>query len=239
MKLTGKRPLKLDDRTLLLSSYVTRVPPAPARAGRYTRVKWWPMYANNRLNDCTVAAAGHMVQSWTAYASRERTPGTKAVEDAYFAITGGRDDGAYCLDVLKRWRKAGIAGDTILGFAKLRDASIEEAKHSIVLFGSCYVGLALPDFALTTRKRWNPWPAGPVRQTKPNESNGHCVCAVGYDADYCYIVTWGRLKPMSWEFYRAYVDEAYAVLDRDWLRKDRVTPSGFDLRAMQRDLREL
>ncbi|HVR45991.1 MAG TPA: hypothetical protein VMT95_05090 [Candidatus Binatia bacterium] len=45
-------------------------------------------------------------------------PPWRAVVQSYYAITGGRDDGAYCLDVLKHWRVAGIGGDRIAAFAR-------------------------------------------------------------------------------------------------------------------------
>jgi hypothetical protein len=227
----GKLPPKSDARTLTLERYLLPQVTPPARVDRSSRVQHWPMYANDRLSDCTCAAAGHMVQSWTAYARRrELVLPWRDVVASYYAITGGSDGGAYCLDVLKHWRKAGIAGDRIVAFARLRNSDVAQAKVAIDLFGSCYLGFALPKFALRPGARWD---AGDGR---PNEKNGHCVPAVGYDAERLYVVTWGRLKPVSWDFYNAYMDEAYAVLNRDWLSKTRTAPSGFNLRQLQRDL---
>lgn len=233
---TGKLPPKLDERTLLLETYAAKLPPPPLACDRYSRVERWPMYANDRLSDCTCAAAAHMMQSWTAYARRERTPPWRAVVASYYEITGGKDGGAYCLDVLKRWRSQRIAGDRIAAFAKLRDHDVLQTKQCIDLFGSCYLGLALPNFALETRRRWDVQPSQAHGDAKPNESNGHCVPAVGYDDERLYVVTWGRLRAMTWRFYQTYMDEAYAVLDRDWIEKNRRAPSGFRLSALERDL---
>jgi len=42
---------------------------------------------------------------------------------------------------------------------------------------------------------------------------------------------------MSWEFYQAYMDEAYAVLSRDWVsQKLGTSPPGLDLTALQQDV---
>lgn len=195
------------------------------------------MYANDRLGDCTCAAAAHMVQSWTTYARlRDVVLPWREVVAAYFAITGGKDNGEACLDVLKYWRGSGIAGDRIAGFTKLRNRDIAQAKLSIDLFGSAYLGFALPDFAIATRKAWDVPPGGAVGAARPNESNGHCVPAVGYDGENVYVATWGRLKAMTWRFYEAYMDEAYAVLSRDWLEKNRKAPSGFQLDTLEKDL---
>jgi hypothetical protein len=236
-RMLGKLPPKTDARTLAFEEYVKpRLGAPPAHVDRESRVRRWPMYGNDRLRDCTCAAAAHMVQSWTAYAQRrELVLPWRAVVDSYYAISGGSDAGAYCLSVLKHWRTAGIGGDRIVAFARLRDGDITQAKLAMSLFGSCYLGLALPNFAVETRKRWDVQPGG----ARPNERNGHCVPAVGYDAEYLYVVTWGRLKAVSWRFYCAYMDEAYAVLSRDWLKSNRTAPSGFDLAALKRDLARL
>ncbi len=240
-RMLGKLPPKRDDRTLLFEEYLSpRLGTPPARVDRESRVHRWPMYANDRLCDCTCAAAAHMVQSWTAYARRrEVVPAWRAVVAAYYAISGGRDDGAYCLDVLKHWRTAGIGGDAIVAFARLRDRDVEQAKLAIDLFGSCYLGFALPDFAIHTRRRWDVPPSGAIGAARPNERNGHCVSAMGYDAQNLYVVTWGRLKAVTWRFFVAYMDEAYAVLSRDWFAASHAAPSGFGLAALKRDLTRL
>src|SRR5260221_7180319 len=64
----GKLPAETDVRTLSLARYVDPavLPPPPATLDLATRVPAWPMYANDRLGDCTTAAAGHMIQVWTA-----------------------------------------------------------------------------------------------------------------------------------------------------------------------------
>lgn len=236
----GKLPPKLDARTLVLEEYLAPATAPPARVDRESRVHHWPMYANDRLADCTCAAAAHMVQAWTAYARRRALvlPWREVIA-SYFTITGGNDSGAYCLDVLKHWGKVGIAGDRIDAFARLRDRDVTQAKLAIDLFGSCYVGFALPNFALRPHARWDVAPSARAGDVQPNESNGHCVPAVGYDGERVYVVTWGRLKPVAWKFYAAYMDEAYAVLNRDWISKQRTSPSGFNLRALERDLARL
>ncbi len=44
---------------------------------------------------------------------------------------------------------------------------------------------------------------------------------------------------MTWSFYRTYCDEAFAILSPDWLDKKNVSPAGFDLAALLRDLKEV
>jgi hypothetical protein len=45
---------------------------------------------------------------------------------------------------------------------------------------------------------------------------------------------------MSWKFYQTYCEEAYAVLSKDFIdAKNGRTPAGFDLAALERDLRHV
>ena len=53
------------------------LPPPPPTLDLAAPVPDWPMYANDRLGDCTTAAAGHMIEAWTA-ASRGRGRGVRA-----------------------------------------------------------------------------------------------------------------------------------------------------------------
>ena len=74
---------------------------------------------------------------------------------------------------------------------------------------------------------------GAVGDDAPNPNNGHCIPAVGYDADQLLIVTWGELKSMAWDFYDAYADEAFAVLSQDFIEKSGVSPQGLNLQALR------
>jgi hypothetical protein len=147
------------------------------------------------------------------------------------------------LSVLKYWRKTGIGKDKITAFAALEPKNNVQAEDAINLFGNAYIGLALPNFAVPPDTNFLdiPWvvPAGGPTGSNaaPNPQNGHCIPAVGYDQRQLYVVTWGALKTMSWQFYDAYADEAFAVLSNDWIsQKVGTSPSGFDLAALEQDL---
>ncbi len=61
---------------------------------------------------------------------------------------------------------------------------------------------------------------------------------LAYDSRNLYVVTWGVLKSMSWQFYLTYADEAYAILSEDFLSKNK-TPAGFDMAQLTHDLSEI
>ena len=58
---------------------------------------------------------------------------------------------------------------------------------------------------------------------------GHCVNLVGFSATGPVCVTWGRLMPMSWEFFASYCDEAYALVSPDFLIDGKAAPNGLNL----------
>jgi len=243
----GKHIPTIDARTLQFGKYLTaELPPAPATVSYAKPVPDWPMMGNDTYGDCTCAAAGHMIEEWTANTGTEKTPSNQQILDAYNHFAkGNADAGASMLDVLTYWRKTGIGGDKINAFVQLEPKSDTQARDAVYLFGNCYIGVALPDFAVAPGSNFleTPWvvpPQGPVGNAAPNPQNGHCIPAVGYDSRNLYVVTWGALKSMSWQFYDAYMDEAFAVLSSDWINKKVGTaPSGFNMAALQQDLAQV
>ena len=116
----GRLPVATDTRTLRLAQYVdlAALPPAPPEMDISRAVLAWPMSANDRIGDCTTAAAGHMIEAWTAAAAGTAVAITEdAVLTAFDHVkqvdplTG--EEGAVELDVLRYWRKTGIAGHRI------------------------------------------------------------------------------------------------------------------------------
>ena len=101
------------------------------------------------------------------------------------------------------------------------------------LFGGLYIGVSLPASA----QNQDVWDVATGPDAEAGSWGGHCVNVVGYDADGLTVVTWGATKRMTWAFWLAYVDEAYAILSNDFLTTAGQTPNGFDLAALTNDLR--
>lgn len=242
----GKHPPVTDPRTLHFAKYLTPGVPAPPVSIDYgAKVGNWPMYFNDQYGDCTCAAAAHMIQNWTANASKEVTPPPEVVLGFYEHFVGTPpppDDGLDMLSVLKYWRQTGLDSHKIEAFAAVKLGSMAEAQAAVDLLGSLYIGVALPDFATQGDMVTVPWvlPAtGAVGDAAQNPANGHCIPAVGYDAHNLFVVTWGALKSMSWEFYTAYADEAFAVMSEDFIGPGGKTPGGLDVTALREDLHQL
>jgi len=243
----GKARPKFDRRTLLFAQYLKKGLALPPDFVDYAEaVKRWPMMGNDKYGDCTCAAAGHLIQDWTANTGKMRVLGNSAILRVYRHFVGkhpGPDAGVSMLDVLKYWRTTGFAEDKIHAFAQLELKDSTQVRDAVYLFGGCYIGLGLPNFTVPNgvgdpNVPWLVPPSGPNgKKGAPNPNNGHCVPAVSYDARNLYVVTWGTLKPMSWQFYMAYADEAFVILDPDWINKKlKRAPPGLDLKSLESDL---
>jgi hypothetical protein len=241
----GKAPARHDSRTLQLAKYIPAgaVPAPPASEDFKKKVKQWPMMLNDNLGDCTCACAGHMIQQWTTYSSNQPTVlPDQAIEKMYEAVghynpaDPSTDQGAVILDVLNYWRNTGVAGDKILAYAILEPQNHDQIKDSVVLFGNCYLGVQLP-LSAQNQSVWAVPPGGPHGQDAPGSWGGHAIPIVAYDQRGVTVVTWGSLKRVTWQFLDAYCDEAYAVLDKDWISKvTNLAPDKFDLATLQSDL---
>jgi hypothetical protein len=242
----GKNRPVIDSRTLRFARYLRPALPAPPQTVDYGgAVAAWPMYYNDQYGDCTCAAAGHMIQNWTASAATEVTVPEQSVLTFYEHFVGDPpppDAGCDMLSVLRYWRRAGLDGHTVLAYTGLDLQDQVQAQTAVWLFGSLYIGVELPDFAVQGDMLTVPWvvpPGGPVGDAAPDPDNGHCIPAVAYDAENLYVVTWGELKSMSWEFYAAYADEAFGVISQDFIEANGLDPAGFDLTALEADLKEV
>lgn len=226
----GKKPPRYDHRTLSFSRYANLdllLPTIPTTVDHQSKVPSWPMYGNDRYGDCVLASAAHQIEEWTIYAGNPRQPTDTQVTTLYLTLSPN-DDGLVILDTLNRWRQTGLWDDRIDAFVQLRTGDVDQAKAAIYLFGAIKIGLSLPDM-----NTFGPWDSV---TGSPNQNNGHDVPLVGFDSTGFWAVTWGGLLHMSWAWYQRYTDEAYALLSRDWLNVQGLSPDGFDYPALAQDL---
>lgn len=238
MKL-GRRFIRYDARTLRLARYVKAMAPPPAAVDWTKGITDFGMMLNDQLGDCTIAAAAHAVQIWSANLGTESTLPDSAILAAYEQWDGydpsdpATDQGGVCLDVLNSWRQNGFAGHRLLAFADPQAANLEAVRQAIHLFGGVYIGLSLP---LTARDQdvWEMGARGDAN-AEPGSWGGHCVFVPKYDADSFTCITWGSLKQMTLAFWGECCDEAHALLSNDWVGA-KGSPLGLDLPQLEADL---
>lgn len=236
----GKLPVRVDVRTLSLAQYVDPqvLPEPPATFAETAKVEAWPMYANDRVGDCTTAAAGHMIEAWTAAVRGSAVViSEQSVLDAFQHVKRvdplSGEEGAIELEVLQYWRKQGIGEHRIGAYARVSVHNRRIVQTGAWLFGGLYIGIQLP-LTAQGQEIWD-WTGSLSGDAKPGSWGGHAVDVVAYDVHGLTIVTWGRLKQMTWEFWDRYCDESYCILSEDFLDEGKA-PNGFDLAALKADL---
>lgn len=233
MKL-GKKPPKVDRRTLRLARYLTpALPPPPPSVTNSQGITAWGMMLNDNLGDCTIAGVAHAIQVWTLSKGNEVTVPDSTVQqyyekwDGYDPNNPASDQGGVELDVLNDWRQQGFSDHPLRAFADPDPQDTLHVKQAIALFGGLYIGLRLPISAQTQ----NVWDVDTSPNGQPGSWGGHCVFVPDYDANGLTSITWGAPKKMTWGFWSTYCDEAHALLSPDWQ-----PPAGFDMAALRADL---
>lgn len=242
----GKAAPTLDPRTFMLAKYLPAIiPPPPPEVSWVTQVPSWPLYLNDSIGDCVAAAAAHMINQWTHYASGcELNVGNEAVLKSYEDVGGyvvgdpTTDNGMSLLDYLRYWRKTGLGGHKILAYASVDITRKDELFTAIQLFGSVYLGIQLP-VSVQGEDRWIVPDGGAFGDGSPGSWGGHCVNIVAASPKTYTCITWGQKLKMSHNFLADYADEAFCVLSLDWLSKAGISPSLLNLDQLKDDLGKL
>jgi hypothetical protein len=234
----GKLPKKEDKRNLPFGKYLkSDIAPAPLTADYSYGLKNWGMMLNDSIGDCTIAAAGHEIESWTQ--GKEIVPDS-IIQKVYSDISGydpsnGNNDNGCCeLDVLNYWNKKEINGDKIGAFSEIDLTKPDQIKQGLYLFNGLYIGIQCPDSAQKQFENNEVWTVVPGATIE----GGHAIILVGFDEKYFYGVSWGSLITIDPEFITTYMDEAYAIIDKDYLTGDK-TAEGFDIETLVADIKAI
>ena len=244
MKL-GKKPFIEDKRDLIFKNYTiaTVLPSRPKVFGHQSLISNWGMLGNDTVGDCVVAGSCHETMLWTAEGGNPAAfTDANAISD-YSAITGynpndpNTDQGTVVREALLYRKKTGIIDSKYLrhktgAFLQLDQNNIDEILEAIYLFNAIGIGILFPQSAMTQFNSGQPWTV--VKGSRIE--GGHYVSCIGYDSDYIYCVTWGKIQKMDYNFFATYCDEAWAILSQEFLNGQGVSPEGFNLAQLQADL---
>jgi hypothetical protein len=262
----GRRPARYTyaslARAIVMSRHLKSLGPAPAASPDYVSAVMnqagsagWSMDGNDTLGDCTCASSAHQKMLRTAnagtivipsltdvlylYAVMNGYTGSATDLDAIKAYCTANDNGADELTLEQYLENTGWMGNKLTGFANLDVTQLDELKWANIIFGATRLGVNLPTTAMDQFNAGQPWDYVPGAQL----DGGHDVPMVKYDANYVYVVTWGKLQPVTYAFMAAqyddgtpYVEEAHAELDAEWLEQSGTAPSGLDLAQLTADL---
>jgi len=251
MKL-GKLPADRTTPRLYLAKYLSpTLPPLPSTAFSWTRGKKdWGMLGNDELGLCVIAGIAHSIQVATLNTWNEKGDLLVTKEETvdYYSKWAGyvpgdpsTDNGAIIVDVLDRWMVDGFGmpGRPLhkLGaFADVDASNLEHVLHAIHLLGPVAVGVQLP-IAVQGAAEWTVTPRRFDPRTWPGSWGGHDVTLTGFDqhARMVEFISWGDVMRMSFDFFKAYVDEAHAQLLNGW----QYVPGMLDLPTLKADLAQL
>lgn len=237
-KLEAKHDPKLPTFRWLTDGAVAPLAPPPQTINWTANVAVWPMLGNDKLQNCTIAGALHQVQLWTAATGRQEIPDLScaiagyAAATGYNPVTGAGDAGAYAVDILRYWMTTGLpvsktgALNRLDGYATIDPADQESILRAIATFGTVYAGVELPqqaDYEFENGRMWADLVGA------PGSLGGHLIPLVGASPTGPLCVTWGRLQQMTWAWWFKYASEAFAVLRRQWVAADGLTPSGLTM----------
>jgi hypothetical protein len=204
------------------------------------------MMGNAQYGDCIDAGVYHGRQVWTANAATLSTAPDADVLKLYEEASGyvpgdpSTDQGGLIQNVLAYWAKTGapIPGgvDILDAYVEIDELSQQNIQRAIADCGFAMVGFNVPQWFVDQLN------AGTLPQTwdvQPDLDNtivdGHCVILPGYGARGRYrVISWGSKGYwMTPAFEKQFVDEAYALIDKDWLEATGQTPSWFTLPALE------
>jgi hypothetical protein len=236
----------------LLAGGADPLPPSPSFVDRESKVASWPMYKNDVIGDCTVAAILHAISSMTAFSGV--VPGGAMFTDdeavkiysavsGYDPATGANDNGATLTAVCKYMTKTGAVdvngrAHKLAAWAEVSHyANVRLLKRIVNAFGSAYLAIQCPYSAQDQFNAGQPWtyvPGSPI-------DGGHAI-PLQYSAvntgtfDDETVITWGAEQKMNEAFARNYLVEAVAVVSADDINVQTGTnPAGLALTQLVAD----
>lgn len=220
----GKKKARRDSRNIQLKAILRTLPPIPEEylvdAALPCAIPT-PMFANDQWGDCVIASRAHQTLRFEGIEQKLALPITdQEVLDEYwkegkrFCFDKKPDRGLVLLDSLKKWRSDGwTAGGQkldIYAFAEIQRHDQMNVRAGVYLLTGTTAGIMVYESAMQQFRDGKPWDTA---DKSGSLLGGHAINIVGYNPVGPICVTWGKLQEMSWRFWLAYCDEAYAVVD--------------------------
>lgn len=243
----GKLPATKNSVSFRLRDYLllSKLPGAPVSVDHYSAIKDWQMLGNDQYGDCVWAGAGHETMLWNKDGGNVVVMTDKNVLSDYTAVTGfnpndpSTDSGTDMGVAASYRRKTGVVDATskrhkVDAYLSLTPGNREELMQAIYLFENVGIGWEFPASAMEQFNAGKPWTV--VNGSKIE--GGHYTPALGYDKDYIYIVTWGKVQAVAWSFFDKYCDEAIVYLSSEMLKNGK-SLEGFNNQQLITDLKGL
>lgn len=248
---TGRLPRQHNPAVPHLSSLIAgqKLPPPPSTVNYLAAMpNSLGMMLNDQLGDCTCAAIYHAIQVWTFVASghMQTNPDSdvlKTYEEfcGYDPMDPSTDQGGVEQYVLADWLNEGapLADGTtnkLAAWVEVDVRNTNDIKRVIDDCGVCYIGFEVPSNIMPQNA---PPPSVWKVQAGSRIIGGHAVVLAGYDSSEANLISWGGKYSMTWDFFEHYTDEAYALVDVDWVKSTGKTPLGMSLQTLTTQMQAL
>lgn len=111
-----------------------------------------------------------------------------------------------------------------------------QLKQGVYFFGGVYIGVELPK----TAQEQETWDVVSVDgDGAPGSWGGHAIPIVGYDEEFFYVITWGKVLKVTPAFLAEYLSEAYICVSHDMVGPNGKSPAGLDVPTLLTDLAEV
>lgn len=195
----------------------------------------WGILGNNEYGDCGVAGLQHGMEADAEIVDIYETWPTNADAISYYLkYTNGVDSGVVLSQYLQYVRENEYYGHKIYGYAPVQFSDVSTIQTAIFLFGFAYTGVNVPQSAMDQFNAGEPWT---VVSGSPIEG-GHAIPLIGYDDSFLYCITWGKVQPISYNWWHSYADESWAVLTGSFVAHNG-DGRGINLAALESDLNRL
>jgi hypothetical protein len=248
----GKNAALFNPNALKLRDFIAKGTVPPPYADHTRGIKSWGMMLNGPntygngvpaagLGCCVPAGVGHSEQ---VFSLGKYTPPDSLILSTY-ELWGGyvlgktnTDNGMVEGTALDDWEKDKFGGHVLAGYANPQPQNFSEIEISISEFGGVFIGLQLPNSAMTQYQNGQIWD---VVKNDGGIAGGHAVFCPAYHtndptankATTITAITWGTNQKMTLAFWDKYCDESHVLLANAW------QSSGLTFAALKAELASL
>jgi hypothetical protein len=208
------------------------------------------MYLNDTLGCCTISAIYHMLQlmsvnSWGVETVEPDACCLMTYEAAcgYDPSNPSTDQGGVEQDVLTYLLNTGaVTGmneethHKIMAFIETDVRNLDDIKRTIYECGCAYIGFQVPQSIMPA----NAPPPG-IWDVGGDQTilGGHAIILTGYDNQGFYLISWGQKYLMTFDFFTAFTEEAYAIADREFITATGKSPLGLTIAELEAQMQGL
>lgn len=210
--------------------------PAPPASVAVPAVADWGMDGNDTFGDCGVAGINHGFMAAASDVGQAETwPDATDVVNYYLNYTGNQDTGVVLSQFLAHVKASGYYGRTVQAYAPVAVQDVNTLHFAIDAYDFAYCGITVHEGMEQAFSAGRPWD---LESVSGAIVGGHCIPVVGYDSQYLYAVTWGKVQPIAYPAWSRVADEAWAVITGEVAAKGD-DGHGLNLAALQADLSKL